>query len=61
MLLVLKVIKIMRCILHQCAIVNFDLLIKRSNLVNKGTTSLMQRLVLLSHANLLYFPFHAIP
>lgn len=61
MLLVLKVIKIIRCILHQCAIVNFDLLIKRLNLVNKGTTSLMQRLVLLSHANLLYFLFHAIP
>lgn len=61
MLLVLKVIKIMRCILHQCAIVNFDLLIKRLNLANKGTTSLIQRLVLHSHANLLYFLFHAIP
>lgn len=61
MLPVLKVIKKMRCILHQCVIVNFDLLIKRLNLVNKGTTSLIQRLVLHSHANLLYFLFHAIP
>lgn len=61
MLLVLKEIKIMHCILHQCAIVNFDLLIKRLNLINKGTTSLIQRLVLHSHANLLYFLFHAIP